>query len=57
LERWLQFVERTRPACPFGVSPNGKELRSARWDAGRGNRGPSGRAIRAPQTATVVTFL
>jgi len=26
------------PRATFGVSPNGKELRSARRDAGRGNR-------------------
>jgi len=40
------------PRAPFGVPPNGKELRSARRDAGRGNRDG-----RAPQTATVVTWL
>src|SRR5579884_318728 len=40
------------PRAPFGVSPNGKEARSARRDAGRGNRDG-----RAPQTTTVVVLL
>jgi len=40
------------PRAPFGVSPNGKRPRSARRDAGRGNRDG-----RAPQTANVVTLV